>query len=95
MEILKNINEEKLEITLKGRLDTNTSEEFEKVIDSLEKTNVVLDLSQLDYISSSGLRCILRLYKSTKELKVLNPNDMVYEVFEITGFVDFLDIERS
>ena len=95
MEILKNINEETLEITIKGRLDTSTSEEFEKVINSLEKTNVVLDLSQLDYISSSGLRCILRLYKSTKELKVLNPNDMVYEVFEITGFVDFLDIERS
>ena len=84
---------------LQGRLDSNTAPEFEEKLFQDIKTgalNVVVDFENLDYISSAGLRVIL---KATKELKrsegrfvLCALKDYVKEVFEISGFDSFLPI---
>ena len=94
MEITKSLDNETLTFTLVGRLDTTTAPEFDREIKRVEVPNVVLDFSNLDYISSSGLRCILTLYKSTKSLVIMHPNDTIYEVLDMTGFIDFIDCVR-
>lgn len=85
-------------VKLEGRLDTNTAPNFEeeimKVIDKIEE--LVLDFEGLEYVSSAGLRVILKTQKAVKtkgSMKIVNVNEMVMEVFEITGFVDILTIE--
>jgi anti-sigma B factor antagonist len=55
-----------------------------------------MDFAKLDYISSAGLRVLLSAHKAmTKKggMKVVNVNDVVSEVFDVTGFADILDIE--
>ena len=78
-------------LQLEGRLDTNTSPEAEQVFEQMTERfeHVVLDMAQLSYVSSAGLRVLKRLHmamtkkKGTLELK--NVNKMVMEVFEMTG----------
>ena len=98
MTITKNLNGTTLEIALEGRLDTMTAPELEaelkKDMDSAE--SLVMDFSKLDYISSAGLRVLLSAHKvmSTKGgMKVKNVNEIVQEVFDVTGFADILTIE--
>ena len=84
-------------LKLEGRLDTATAPELEKCIEeSLDQINeLVFDFTDLEYISSAGLRVILKTYKmlaSKKGLILTNVSDEVREVFEITGFSDFLTI---
>ena len=72
--------------------------EMEKALkDSLTGvTTLEMDFSKLDYISSAGLRVLLSTQKimhKQGEMKVLHVNEMVMEVFEVTGFVDILNIE--
>ena len=98
MTINKTLNETELTIALEGRLDTVSSPELEKEIDaSLENvTSLILDLEKLEYISSSGLRVLLKAQKimSKKgDMKVINVNEMIMEIFEVTGFSDILTIE--
>ena len=98
MTITKNQNGSKLEIALEGRLDTMTAPELETELkNSLEGVDsLVLDFSKLDYISSAGLRVLLSAHKimSGKEgMKVTNVNEIVREVFDVTGFADILTIE--
>ena len=97
-----NINTEKngneLTFKLSGRLDTASSPELQEVLNnSLDgAASLVLDLKELEYISSSGLRVLLSAHKSMsgKEgMIVKNVNETVMEVFEITGFSDILSIE--
>lgn len=91
---------DKLTVTPAGRIDTSTSAEFEaEVKGALEGiTRLVIDFSQTVYISSSGLRGLLSFHKIMKakggSLLIYKPSTMVYEVFEVTGFADMLDIER-
>ncbi|MBR3039348.1 MAG: STAS domain-containing protein [Lachnospiraceae bacterium] len=97
MTIEKTLNEDKLVIALGGRLDTVSSPELEKELDaSLDGVkDLVLDLENLEYISSSGLRVLLKAQKvMTKqgEMKVINVNEMIMEIFEVTGFSDILTI---
>ena len=87
-----------LNIMVKGRLDTITAPELEKEIKEnitgVEK--LVLDLKELDYISSAGLRVILsaqKIMNKQGEMIVKNVNETVNEIFEITGFCDVLTIE--
>ena len=100
MDILKNKQGDQLVVSLKGRLDTNTAPELEKgVADDLAVAKVMrLDLKELDYISSAGLRVILTLHKSLHgrgaSLVVAHPKDEVMEVFDMTGFSSFLTIEE-
>ena len=98
MTITKTINGTTLEAAVEGRLDTTTAPAFEKEIaDSLEGiTGLVLNFEKLEYISSSGLRALLRLQRSlasNAEIQVIIANDMVKEVFEVTGFDSFISIQ--
>ena len=99
MTIEKKVNGNTLEIALEGRLDTMTAPELEAELNqSLGSVDTLtLDFSKLEYISSAGLRVLLSAHKvmSAKGgMKVTNVNEIVQEVFEVTGFADILNIER-
>ena len=98
MTITKELNGADLKIALEGRLDTMTAPELEAELrtsmDSAE--TLTMDFSKLEYISSAGLRVLLSAHKvmSAKGgMKVTNVNEIVREVFEVTGFSDILTIE--
>ena len=98
MTIEKLLNEESAKIIVAGRLDTQTAPELEKEIDGIigNLKELVLDMSGLEYVSSAGLRVILKAQKimNTKgSMKLTNVNDSIMEVFDITGFLDILTIE--
>ena len=86
-------------ILLKGRLDTTTAPELEKYLEKelQNMTEIVLDMEELEYISSAGLRVLLMAQKAMNQkngtLKLIHVNEMIQEVFEITGFTDILTIE--
>ena len=87
-------------ITLKiiGRLDTTTAPELEATVDGCTAglKELVMDCSELEYVSSAGLRVILKAQKlmnTQGNMKVTNVNETIMEVFEITGFADILNIE--
>ena len=98
MEIKVNHGSELL-IELEGRLDTNTSPELEKRLkeENITEALVVLDFKALEYISSAGLRVLLTLKKMLdsqgKSLEIRNINDVVKEVFNVTGFINILTIK--
>lgn len=98
MTITKEQNGTALTIALEGRLDTMTSPELEAELNqslgSVE--SLTMDFSKLDYISSAGLRVLLSAHKMMSAkggMKVTNVNEIVREVFEVTGFSDVLTIE--
>ena len=98
MTIEKTKNGTALTIKLTGRLDTITAPELEAELKTALEgiTELVFDLSGLEYISSAGLRTLLQAQKTmTKQgsMKVINVGEIVGEVFEITGFADILTIE--
>lgn len=88
----------KVTLALEGRLDTITAPDLEKALNGLngEMNELVFDFTSLDYISSAGLRVLLSeqkvLQKAGGKMYVKNVNDVIMEVFEITGFVDVLTI---
>ncbi len=93
-----NQNGNVLEIALQGRLDTVTAPELDKALTPIpEGVNaLVYDFSKLDYVSSAGLRVLLRAHRSLPmggTSKVVNCNPVVREVFSATGFTDVLEIE--
>ncbi len=98
MEINKTQEGSKLNIALVGRLDTVTSPQLQEVLDSSLNgvTELVFDFAKLDYISSAGLRVLLatnkKMVKAGKMI-IRNVNDVVQEVFDMTGFADILNIE--
>lgn len=97
MNIEKTFENNNLTLMPQGRLDSITSQEFESAIEDNigDATSLVLDLKNLDYISSAGLRVLLKAQKMINkrgEMKVLNVNETVMEVLEMTGFVDMLNI---
>ena len=80
-----------------GRLDTTTAPELEAVIDgcAAEIKELVVDCSALEYVSSAGLRVILKAQKlmnAKGSMKLTHVNEMIMEVFDITGFADILTI---
>lgn len=98
MNITKELNGDRLTIALEGRLDTMTSPELEKELQGClaDISELTLDLGKLDYISSAGLRVLLTAHKALlgrNGMKVTNVNEIVMEVFEVTGFADILAIE--
>lgn len=85
-------------LVLIGRLDTVTAPELEAELEKiLPNTNaLVLDMEKLEYISSAGLRVILKAQKAMNTkgtMKLSHVGESVMEVFDITGFSDFLNIE--
>jgi len=98
MTIQKTLNGNDLEIALEGRLDTVTAPDLENELkSSLDGVETLtFDLGKLDYISSAGLRVLLSAHKmmsSKGGMKVTHVNEIVQEVFEVTGFSDILTIE--
>ena len=98
MTITKKIEGSALTVAVEGRLDTVTSPDLEAALsESLEGvTDLTLDFSALDYISSAGLRVLLATQKKMNaqgSMKVCGVNETVGEVFEVTGFADILTIE--
>ena len=88
----------KLYAEITGRLDTSTTPEFDAGLKpELEGiTELVLDFSALDYISSAGLRTLLSFQKQMNKqgsMKITGANEIVKEIFEVTGFSDILTIE--
>ncbi len=98
MTITKAQTQNGLELSLEGRLDTMTAPELEAEISKAlpGADSLVLDFAKLDYISSAGLRVLLSAHKQLSAkggLKIVHVNDIVQEVFEVTGFADILTIE--
>ena len=88
----------KLTVALKGGLDTRTSQEFEMELKPMLKgvTEFVMDFTELDYITSAGLRLLLqaaKIMETQGEMIVENPNSDVLDVFHLTGFENVLTIK--
>lgn len=96
MTITKNTEGAKLILLIEGRIDTTTAPDFEKEIDAIEGvTDLVLDFKGVEYISSAGLRVVLKAQKLMNQngkMTLVNVNDDVMDVFDITGFLDILTI---
>lgn len=88
-----------LTIALKGRIDSGNAADIEKEIQAqLENAtgdSLVLDAEELEYISSAGLRVILRLRKKYPDLKIINVCSEVYEIFDMTGFTQMMKVEKA
>lgn len=101
LNITMNMNEEqdRLFMKIEGRLDTKTAPDLEeKVNQAMEKvSSIVMDFTELEYVSSAGLRVLLRTHKAMKAKKggmiIRGANEEVQEVFTITGFSDILKLE--
>ena len=98
MNIKKTLSDSTLTIALEGRLDTTTSPQLEDELNEVLAgvKELVFDFSGLDYLSSAGLRVLLSAQKRMSNqgsMKLCHVNDSVKEVFDITGFSDFLTIE--
>ena len=98
MTITKNQNGTQLTVAVEGRLDTVTAPELEAALKTaMDGTDsLTLDFGKLDYISSAGLRVLLSAHKVMSRkggMKVKNVNEIVREVFDVTGFADILTIE--
>ena len=98
MNIKKTKNGSNLTIAVNGRIDTVTAPEFEAAVKpALEGvTALTIDFKEVNYISSAGLRVLLSVQKKMMaqgEMKLINVNDTVNDVFEVTGFDDILTIQ--
>ncbi|MCR5522803.1 MAG: phosphotransferase [Clostridia bacterium] len=85
-------------IKLRGRIDSSNAAEVENsIVDELKgfDGNLFIDADELEYISSAGLRVILRLKKTYKTAKVINCNPEIYEIFDMTGFTEMMDISKA
>ena len=98
LNIDKNLDGDALYVALEGRLDTTTAPELEESLkESFEGIQALtIDLENLEYISSAGLRVLLFAQKTMNkqgEMKVVKASDTIMEIFEVTGFSDILTIE--
>ena len=100
MNINKTPEGEKLTVSIEGRLDTTTSPQLEKELSTSYEgvKELILDISALDYISSAGLRVLLSAQKVMSKqgsMTVKGASPDIMEIFEVTGFVDILNIESE
>ena len=98
MTIEKKINNDVVTLIVSGRLDTQTAPELENELDSILSglKELIFDMTNLEYVSSAGLRVILKAQKvmnAQGSMKLTGVNDSIMEVFDITGFLDILTIE--
>ena len=98
MEIIKTSEGGKLKIALEGRLDTNTAPELEsELTGGLDGVSELeFDLEKLEYISSAGLRVLLSAQKVMNkqgDMVVKNSKPEIMEIFDVTGFLDILNVE--
>ena len=86
-----------MNIRLSGRIDSNNAASVEE--DLLRQASaadaVVLDAQDLEYISSAGLRVLLRIRKMRPEMKIINVNSEVYEILDMTGFTEMMEVQKA
>ncbi|MBR5134894.1 MAG: anti-sigma factor antagonist [Clostridia bacterium] len=99
MNVTYRIDKDILYIAVEGRIDASNAPQAEEKIFAIRNENlgkyVVLDADRLEYISSAGLRVILRLRKEEPKLAIINVAADVYEVFDMTGFTEMVTIEKA
>ena len=102
MEILKQANGTEFVFEVKGKIDTDTAPELQaSILETLDSnpdiTNLTIDVAEVIYLSSAGLRAFLSAQKKVnalqKKMVIKNANETLKEVFEITGFINFLNVE--
>ncbi len=98
MTIEKKIGNDTATLIVSGRLDTQTAPELENELDAVlaNLKELTFDFTNLEYVSSAGLRVILKAQKTMNQqgsMKLTGVNDSIMEVFDITGFLDILTIE--
>ena len=98
MTIKKTRDGDTLTLELQGRLDVNSAPELKEVLDSelSTVTALILDLKELEYISSGGIRVIASAQKQMKKqgsMKIRNVNSIITEIFLLTGLINVFDIE--
>ena len=99
MDVNYRIDKDILYIAIEGRVDASNASEAEEKLFNIKNDNagkhIVIDADKLEYISSAGLRMILRLRKEEPELAIINVASDVYEVFDMTGFTDMVTVEKA
>ena len=99
MDIIKKYNEKELTIEVKDRIDTVTAPDFEnEILDEMGKfDSLIIDFTNLEYISSAGLRVLIATQKKLKPenipMTIINVNDTINEIFRMSGFDKILNIE--
>ena len=93
---LKNIiTDKQLYLKIKGRLDIEGTTIFESILSNLSNIgSIIFDFEEVDYISSSGLKIVLKCKKQVENTLIINCNDLTYEIFEMTGFTDIINIGK-
>ena len=100
MKLIKSeLNDGILTVGLQGHIDSNNAADVEAEItearEGAEIKNIVIDMQDLQYISSAGLRILLRLKKIYPELRIVNVSSEVYEVLNITGFTEMMNVQKA
>ena len=92
-------NDNVLLIRLDSRIDSNSAAEVEhqimKAVENYVPTNIVFDAGNLEYISSVGLRILIKVKKKVVNTQMINVNNEVYEILSMTGFADILDVRKA
>ena len=93
------LENKELTIFLEGRIDSNNANEVKKELSALVEENspenVVLCASELEYISSAGLRVILALRKQFSDLRITEASSEVYDIFDMTGFTEMMTVQKA
>ena len=100
MNIKKSKNGNILNVVISGRIDTATAPEVDAFVnENLDGvSSLTLDFKEVNYVSSAGLRVLLSLQKKMMakgEMKLINVNEAVCDVFEVTGFDEILTFEKG
>ena len=97
--VTERVEESVLYLELNGRIDSSNAEQVEEQIKAIREANpvmpIVLDAGNLEYLSSAGLRVILRLRKDVDVPKIINVNTELYEILDMTGFTDMFNVEKA
>lgn len=96
----KHLENDKLILSLEGRIDSNNAANLELEIMEAVKENpgyvIIVDAEELEYISSAGLRVLMKLRKEIKSsLPIINVSAGVYDIFEMTGFTELFDVKKA
>lgn len=98
-EVKKTVTDKEVILSLSGRIDSNNAHDVEgEIMDAVvghESSPVVIDAADLEYISSAGLRVILRLKKTAPDLRIINVNTEVYDILDMTGFTEMMTVEKA
>ena len=98
-EVRGEIRDNRLFLTLEGHIDSNNAPQVEteilSMIEGKEIEEIEIDAKDLTYISSAGLRVLLRVRKLNEHLKIINVTSEVFEILEMTGFTELLNVEKA